>query len=78
MTVQSKISFLQNHIVDCMTDYLMQDYGLELPVALKSVYESNTYRLLQDIEGSLYVQSPSYVYVLLKEELKNTRIVTPC
>ncbi len=76
MTSQNQIRFLQNHVVDCMTEFLMQDYGMKLPAALKTIYESNTYKLLQDIEGGLYVQSPSYVYVVLKNELNSTGVLS--
>jgi hypothetical protein len=34
------------------------------------VYNSKVYRLLQDSEGELYTQSPSYLYELLKQEIQ--------
>lgn len=42
-------------------------------VALKIVYQSKTYQLLQDEVGDLYRQSPSYIYELLKEEIDFVR-----
>ena len=70
MTTQEQKDFLVNHIVDRLTEYLVTDNTLELADALKIVYQSKTYQRLQDMDGSLYIQSPSYVYELLQKELK--------
>ena len=70
MTAQVQKDFLVNHIVDKLTEYLVTDNTLELADALKIVYQSKTYQRLQDMDGSLYIQSPSYVYELLQKELK--------
>lgn len=61
--------FLINHIVDEMTGFLMSDFNLELAASLKKIYESNLYEKLQDEKLDLYIQSPSYVYELLKAEI---------
>ena len=70
MTTQVQKDFLVNHIVDRLTEFLVVDHSLELADALKIVYQSKTYQRLQDVDGGLYVQSPSYVYELLQKELK--------
>ena len=70
MTAQVQKDFLVNHIVDRLTEFLVMDNNLELADALKIVYQSKTYQQLQDVDGGLYIQSPSYVYELLKNELK--------
>ena len=70
MTTQVEKDFLVNYIVDRLTEYLMVDNNLELADALKIVYQSKTYQQLQDVDGGLYTQSPSYVYELLQRELK--------
>lgn len=70
MTTQEQKDFLVNHIVDRLTEYLVTDNTLELADALKIVYQSKTFQRLQDMDGSLYIQSPSYVYELLQKELK--------
>lgn len=69
MTAQVQRDFLINHIVDRLTEYLVSDRGIDLAEALKIVYNSRVYQQLQDAEGGLYAQSPSYVYELLKQEL---------
>lgn len=66
--------FLINHIVDEMTGFLMSDFNLELAASLKKIYESNLYEKLQDEKLDLYIQSPSYVYELLKAEIGELRL----
>lgn len=69
MTAQVQRDFLVNHIVDRLTEFLVTDHNMELADALKIVYQSKTYQQLQDEDGGLYAQSPSYVYELLQSEL---------
>lgn len=69
MTAQVQRDFLINHIVDRLTEYLVLDNNIEIADALNIIYKSKVYQQLQDIEGGLYTQSPSYIYELLKEEL---------
>lgn len=69
MTAQVQRDFLINHIVDRLTEFLVLDNNMELTGALNIVYRSKVYQQLQDEEGKLYVQSPSYIYELLKKEL---------
>ncbi|MBQ8854484.1 MAG: hypothetical protein IJZ67_09335 [Alistipes sp.] len=70
MTAQVQRDFLVSHIVDRLTEYLVLDNSIEIAEALKIIYQSKVYQQLQDEEGGLYAQSPSYIYELLKEELK--------
>ena len=70
MIEQNQKEFLINRIVDKLTEYLIVDSAIDLTDALKLVYNSKVYQQLQDIDGDLYVQSPSYIYELLKQELK--------
>lgn len=70
MITQDQRDFLINHIVDRLTEYLILDNSIEIAEALKIIYQSKVYQQLQDEEGGLYAQSPSYIYELLKEELK--------
>lgn len=70
MKPSARRDFLVSHVVDKMTEYLVLDNNISIEDALKTVYQSNVYEQLQDEEGGLYAQSPSYVYELLKIELK--------
>lgn len=70
MIAQNQKEFLINRIVDKLTEFLVVDSAIDLTDALKVVYNSKIYQQLQDIDGDLYVQSPSYIYELLKQEMK--------
>lgn len=69
MTTTIQKDYLVTRIVDKLTEYLVEDYSMELPDALSAVYHSKVYCMLQDKDASLYSQSASYVYELLKQEL---------
>ena len=69
MTAKVKRDFLVSHIVDRLTEYLILDNSIDIAEALKIIYQSKVYQQLQDEDGGLYSQSPSYVYELLKQEL---------
>lgn len=60
---------LIENILTELTQYLMTDYGYTLEQALDCVYTSKLLSLLQQEEDELYVQSPAYLYELLKQEL---------
>lgn len=69
MIAQVQRDFLVSHIVDRLTEYLILDNSIDIAEALKIIYQSKVYQQLQDEDGGLYSQSPSYVYELLKQEL---------
>ncbi len=60
---------LIENILTELTQYLITDYGYTLEQSLDCVYSSNLLSLLQQEEDELYVQSPAYLYELLKQEL---------
>jgi len=60
---------LVENILTELTQYVMADYGYSLEQALDCVYTSHLLNLLQQEEDELYVQSPAYLYELLKKEL---------
>lgn len=70
MIAQNQKEFLINRIVDKLTEFLVVDSAIDLTDALKVVYSSKIYQQLQDTDGDLYIQSPSYIYELLKQEMK--------
>lgn len=60
---------LVENILTELTQYLMTDYGYTLEQSLDCVYSSRLLPLLQQEADELYVQSPAYLYELLKQEL---------
>ena len=70
MIAQNQKEFLINRIVDKLTEFLVIDSNVNLTDALKVVYNSKVYQQLQDSDCGLYAQSPSYIYELLREEIR--------
>lgn len=60
---------LVENILTELTRYIMADYGYTLEQSLDCVYNSRLLPLLQQEADELYVQSPAYLYELLKQEL---------
>ncbi len=74
MTTEQQSTFLINHIVDQMSLFLTEDFNMDIPSALNVVYNSKTFSFLQDKNTGLYVESPSYVYELLKKEYQTGKL----
>ena len=68
MTKKQLQNFLISFTTDRMTEYMVEDNGLELSKALSFIYNSQTYGKLTATENGLYSQSPEYVYELLEKE----------
>lgn len=66
---------LVENILTELTQYLMADYGYTLEQSLDCVYSSRLLSLLQQEADELYVQSPAYLYELLKQELPTFGII---
>ncbi|MDL2299168.1 hypothetical protein LJC21_00475 [Bacteroides sp. OttesenSCG-928-E20] len=62
--------FLTEYIIKDITEYLMTDEALDMPDALRFIYNSDTYSKLIDKETGLYIQSSAYVYEFLKAEYR--------
>ena len=66
-----------------MVEYMVQDLvemhtetqGVEYDIAMRTIYNSQVYEKLIDIETGLYRESPAYVYGLLQDELNFGRII---
>lgn len=54
--------------------YLVERDNKALTEAILTFYNSETYEKLEDLETGLYIESPAYVYELLKSELRHGRL----
>ena len=63
-----RIKFLIDYNIDQMTQFLVEDFNLDIASALDVIYDSQLYAKLQDKDTELYVQSPGYLYDILKKE----------
>jgi hypothetical protein len=68
MIKEDKIEILTESIIDKMTEYLIEDFKLNIPSAMNVIYNSLTLELLQNKNADLYAQSPGYVYYILRNE----------
>ena len=54
--------------------YLVERDGMELTEAISTLHNSETFAKLEDFDTGLYIESPAYVYDMLKSELTNGRL----
>ena len=54
---------------------LMEEQKMSMSAALDSVYNSDTYEKILDLETGLFFQSTAYVYSILQRELKEGKII---
>ena len=62
--------YLVSNTIDKMVEFLIVNENLSLDQAMDMVYSSDTIKTLQNVEGDLFVQSPDYVYELIKKEYR--------
>ena len=62
--------YLVSNTIDKMVEFLIVNENLSLDHAMDMVYSSDTIKKLQNVEGELFVQSPDYVYELIKKEYR--------
>lgn len=55
--------------------YLAEKNDMDLPTAIHTFYNSETFAKLEDFDTGLYIESPAYVYSLLLSELKHGRLM---
>ena len=72
MTTREKLmEFTTQRIIQ----YLMKDRDMEVDEAMNLFYNSIVFEKLHDEETGLYLEGPLYVYDLLKNEIRNGRLV---
>ena len=59
-------TFLTDNALSEIVKYLIEDTGCSIEEAMEQVYNSPLMDALEDEEVELYVQSPAYLYKLLK------------
>ncbi len=59
-------NYLIDHALSELVKYVIEDTGCTIEQAMERVYNLPLMPLLQDEEGKLYVQSPAYLYELMK------------
>ena len=66
---------MMEYMVQDLVEMLTETQNIEYDIAMCTVYGSEIYEKLVDVETGLYRESPSYVYGLLQDELNFGHIV---
>ncbi len=69
----------QEQLIEYITQdilvYLMEEENIDWPEAMRMFYSSATFEKLHDVETGLYLESSAYVFGILKNELRNGKII---
>lgn len=60
-------TYLTDYVLGELVKYVMEDEGCSVEQAMIKVFNSPIMEALEDEEGELYVQSPAYIYELMKK-----------
>ena len=60
-------NYLTDYALSELVKYVIEDTGCSIEEAMERVYNSPLMTALQDEDGELYVQSPAYLYELMKK-----------
>ena len=60
-------TYLTNYALSELVKYVIEDTGCTVEKAMEHVYNSPLTLALQDEDSELYVQSPAYLYELMKQ-----------
>ena len=66
----NNFDFLVEYITTRVVEWIMRDQALGLEEALLLFHNSETFDKLCEKHTDLYIESPAYIYELLKEELR--------
>ena len=66
---------MMEYMVQDLVEMLTETQNIEYDIAMCTVYGSEIYEKLVDVETGLYRESPFYVYGLLQDELNFGHIV---
>ena len=70
----SQDSFMIEELVKDLVLKLMKEQKMSMNKALDTVYNSDTYTKVLDLETGLFFQSTAYVYSILQREMKEGKI----
>lgn len=73
-TPDSRFEFLVEFITTKVVESLMKDQCIGLEEALLQFHNSETFEKLCERNTALYIESPLYVYHILKEEFRRGTI----
>ena len=66
---EGQIKMMQEDMYAELIQILMEEYGYTLGKAMDTLYNSDTFARIQNVNTGLYYQSTGYVYSFLSNEL---------
>ena len=66
-------TYLTNYVFREQEKYVKKETGCDIEQAMEKVYKSPLMEALQDEENELYVQSPAYLYEMMKGRWQQLR-----
>ncbi len=75
MRSMAKEQQMIEYMVQDLVEMLTEAQNIEYDVAMHTIYESEIYEKILDVETGLYRESPAYVYGILQDELNFGHIV---
>ena len=66
---KKEIEYMVESIVKDLTLLLMERHGMDTEIALRTIYNYDTYAKLEDVKTHLYYQSSLYIYDFLENEI---------
>lgn len=69
-TESNNFNFLVEYITTKVVEWLIRDEKIGLEEALLLFHNSETFEKLCERKTDMYIESPAYIYEILKEELK--------
>ncbi len=72
---QDKVKQLIEFSIQDLVRLLIEERKVSISEGMKTVYQSELFQKLLDPETGLYLESPLYLYDMLKDELKYGKLV---
>ena len=72
--MSQETKFLLDTLTKNLVLKVMEEFGNNIPDAMSTVYNSQLYEKILDLETGLYFQSAGYNYQLLRQELLTGKI----
>jgi DNA gyrase/topoisomerase IV subunit A len=63
--------FLIQNVISQIATYIAEDMNIRAEQALEIFFSTDISKKIEEIETEYYLESPSYIYEILKEELSN-------
>ena len=69
MNKSKEQDFLIQNVISQVVNYIAEDENITAEKALQIFFSSELSKKIEDIETGYYLESPSYIYEILKKEV---------